>query len=79
MGGNGGSDNALKPEVPETTWTEDEVEDFKNLLRANGKNWTLIGEKLCKSSEQSKKFFYENRKKAHFDKILLEYKKVINH
>ena len=77
MDGNGGSDHALKQEVPETIWTEDEIEDYKALLRANGKNWQLIGEKLCKSSEQCKKFFYDNRKKAHFDKIVLEYKKVI--
>jgi len=52
------------------------VEDFKSLLRANGKNWQLIGEKLGKTTEQSKKFFYENRKKSHLEKIIVEYKKV---
>ncbi len=77
MGGGTGPDILVKSEGPDPLWTDDEVEILKNCLRLNGRNWTLMGEKLSnKTSDQCKKFFYESRKKYQLDKLVLEYKRV---
>ena len=59
-------------------WTEDEIETLKNCLKNSGRNWAVISQKLngAKTSEQCKKFFYNNRKKQQLDKIVAEYKRV---
>ena len=77
MGGGTGPDILVKSEGPDPLWTDDEVEILKTCLRLNGRNWTLMGEKLSnKTSDQCKKFFYESRKKYQLDKLVLEYKRV---
>jgi len=62
----------------EGTWTDEQIEQMKVLLKANGRNWSLVAERLVggKSAEQCKKFFYARRKKLNLDKIVLEYKRV---
>lgn len=67
----------VKSDGPEPLWTDDEVEVLKTCLRLSGRNWSLMSEKLNnKTSDQCKKFFYENRKKFQLDKLVLEYKRV---
>jgi glycosidase len=62
----------------EAAWTDDQTDQIKTLLKAHGRNWNVVAEKLGggKTSEQCKKFFYTNRKKLNLDKIVLEYKRV---
>ncbi len=66
--------NSAPAEVP---WTADETERMKSCLRAQGRNWAAVAEKMgSKTAEQCKKFFYVNRKKMNLDKVVLEYKRV---
>jgi Myb-like DNA-binding domain len=75
--GGGSLQDLVKSEGPDALWTDDEIEVLKTCLRLSGRNWSLMAEKLSsKSSDQCKKFFYENRKKFQLDKLVLEYKRV---
>lgn len=74
---NSPAESVVKTEADLTSWADDEVDKFKNLLKSNGRNWSVISEKIAnRTPEQCKKFFYNNKKKFGLDKIVLEYKKV---
>ena len=76
VGGGSGFD-LVKSEGPDALWTDDEIELLKTCLRLSGRNWSLMADKLSnKTSDQCKKFFYENRKKLQLDKLVMEYKRV---
>ena len=61
----------------EVAWTEEDVEAVKAALRAHGRNWNLVAEKVSgKNSEQCKKFYYKEQKKYRLDRIVQEYRKA---
>ena len=58
-------------------WTDEETEKMKSGLRAHGRSWPQVSERVpTRTAEQCKKFFYDNRKRLGLDKIVSEYKKV---
>ena len=61
-------------------WTDEEIETFKVGLKNSGRNWAVISQKMngAKTTEQCKKFFYNNRKKYQLDKLVTEFKRVIH-
>jgi len=72
-GASGGSSAA-----EDGVWSDEHTDLVKVLLKAHGRNWNLVAEKMGggRTAEQCKKFFYTNRKKLNLDKIVLEYKRV---
>ena len=64
--------------VNSVSWSEEEIEMLRSCLKASGRNWAVISQKLngAKTTEQCKKFFYNNRKKHQLDKLVTEFKRV---
>ena len=79
---NNANKNKVKSESssssPALAWTDEETEAVKKALRAEGRNWAAVSERVNgnKTADQCKKFFYSNRKKLGLDKIVLEYKRA---
>ena len=77
-----GSPPVIKTEsiepVNSVAWTEDEIEMLRSCLKSSGRNWAMVSQKLngAKTTEQCKKFFYNNRKKHQLDKLVTEFKRV---
>ena len=77
-----GSPPVIKTEsiepVNSIAWTEDEIEMLRSCLKSSGRNWAMVAQKLngAKTTEQCKKFFYNNRKKHQLDKLVTEFKRV---
>jgi hypothetical protein len=59
------------------SWSEEDMEVIKTCLRNSGRNWAVMSLKLngAMTPEQSKKFFYNNRKKYQLDKLVVEFKR----
>jgi len=75
------SSSTIKKEAKEAeaaSWTEEEVEKVRVSLRQNGTNWVKMSTALnsSRTEEQCKKFFYNQRKRLQFDKVVLEYKRA---
>ena len=69
---------SVEQAVNSVAWSEEEIEMLRSCLKASGRNWAVISQKLhgAKTTEQCKKFFYNNRKKHQLDKLVTEFKRV---
>lgn len=68
---------SVEQAVNSVAWSEEEIEMLRSCLKASGRNWAVISQKLhgAKTTEQCKKFFYNNRKKHQLDKLVTEFKR----